>query len=135
MLKTIILTYTAAVLSIALLSIGPARSQSVFEMCSGDIKSHCATVLPGDGRLYACLYAHEEKISEACDEVTADVADQLDLLFELVGYTKFQCRADIKKHCSGVEMGGGQILSCLQGKSGSLAGDCAEVVNRLSAVD
>ena len=114
-----------------LLSIGPARSQSVFEVCLGDIKSHCASVLPGDGRLYACLYAHEEKISEACDEATADVADQLDLLFELVGYTKFQCRADIKKHCSGVEMGGGQIISCLQGKSGLLTGDCAKVVNRL----
>ena len=90
-----------------------------------------AEKLKSDGRLYACLYAHEEKVSEACDEATTDVANQLDLLFELVGYAKFQCRADIKKHCSGVEMGGGQILSCLQGKSGLLTGDCAKVVNRL----
>ena len=124
----------AAVVAFALTALTPdtARSQSVFEVCSSEIKSHCSAVLPGDGRLYACLYANEEKLSDACDEATMDVLDQLDLFFELVRYAKQECAMDIEKHCTGVEMGGGKILSCLKSHSADLRNDCTEVINKFN---
>lgn len=112
-----------------------AKSQSVFEACSNEIMSNCVTVLPGDGRLYACIYAHEEKLSDACDEAVADVADQLDIFFEIVRYAKQECRVDIEKFCSKVKVGGGKIYSCLKSNSGDLTKDCGEVMSRISVPD
>ncbi len=123
---------TLVVFSLTALFPDPAKSQNVFEACGNEIASHCSTVLPGDGRLYACIYAHEEKLSEACDEAVADVADQLDIFFELVRYAKQECRADIEKFCSEAEMGGGKIYSCLKSKSDDLTQACTTVMNRLS---
>jgi hypothetical protein len=124
----------AAVVAFALtaLTADAARSQSIFEVCSSEIKSHCSAVLPGEGRLYACLYANEEKLSDACDEATVDVLDQLDLFFELIRYAKQECAMDIEKHCTGVEMGGGKILSCLKSHSADLRNDCTAVMNKIS---
>ncbi len=124
----------AAVVAFALTALTPgaARSQSVFEVCSSEILSHCSAVLPGEGRLYACLYANEEKLSDACDEATVDVLDQLDLFFELVRYAKQECAIDIEKHCSSVKMGGGKILSCLKSRSADLSNDCTVVLDKIS---
>ena len=124
----------AAVVAFALTALTPdtARSQSVFEVCSSEIKSHCSAVLPGDGRLYACLYANEEKLSDACDEATMDVLDQLDIFFELIRYAKQECAMDIEKHCTGVEMGGGKILSCLKSHSADLRNDCTAVLDKIN---
>jgi hypothetical protein len=124
----------AAFVAFALTALTPdaARSQSVFEACSSEIKSQCSAVLPGDGHLYACLYANEEKLSDACDDATEDVLDQLDLFFELIRYAKQECAMDIEKHCSGVEMGGGKILSCLKSHSADLRNDCTEVISKIS---
>jgi len=112
-----------------------AKSQSVLEACVNETASHCSTVLPGNGRLYACIYAHEEKLSEACDEAVADVADQLDIFFEIVRYAKQECRADIQKFCSGIEMGEGRIYSCLKSNSKDLTNDCSEVIGRINLSD
>ncbi len=112
----------AAVVAFSLAALTPdaAKSQSVFEACSSEIASQCSAVLPGNGHLYACLYANEEKLSEACDDAAEDVLDQLDLFFELVRYAKQECAIDIEKLCSGVEMGGGRIYSCLKAQSANL---------------
>jgi len=34
--------------------------------CNRDIKTHCATVAPGEGRIYACLKKHEAALSTTC---------------------------------------------------------------------
>jgi hypothetical protein len=104
----------------------------VFEVCSSEIASHCSAVLPGEGRLYACLYANEEKLLDACDEATGDVLDQLDLFFELIRYAKQECAKDIEKFCTSVEMGGGKILSCLKSHSADLRNDCTAVIDKIN---
>ena len=107
-------------------------AQDIIAACSDVIASHCADVVPGDGRLYACLYAHEDKVSEACDEAVADVHDQLDIFFELVRFAKQECRADIATHCGDVAAGGGRIYSCLKERESVLSASCAEVMSRIS---
>jgi hypothetical protein len=39
--------------------------------CSGDVKTFCAGLMPGGGRLLNCLADHKDKISPACAKVVA----------------------------------------------------------------
>jgi len=34
--------------------------------CNSDIKTHCATVQPGEGRIYACLKKNEAELGATC---------------------------------------------------------------------
>jgi len=122
-------------ISLTVLSPGRATAQSVFEACGEDVANHCEAVTPGNGRIFACLYAHEDMISESCDAVIVDVASLLDQFFELIRYTKQECRADIEKHCMDVEMGGGRIYSCLKSHKAELTSDCSTVLESISVPD
>lgn len=131
----IIFAFMAAVffaVSLMVLSPGQATAQSVFEACGEDVANHCEAVTPGNGRIFACLYAHEDKISESCDAVIVDVANLLDRFFELIRYTVQECRADIEKHCMDVEMGGGRIYSCLKSHTAELTSDCSTVLESIN---
>ncbi len=129
-MKVILGSVTAAILTLSLMvaSSGRAMAQSVFDACGKEIESHCADVTPGDGRLLSCLYAHEDKISDACDAAIAEIADLLDTFFELVRYSKQECRADIEKFCTDVEIGGGRVFSCLNSHKAELTGACSTVI-------
>ena len=122
-------------ISMIVFSPGQAAAQSVFEACGEDIANHCKAVTPGDGRIFACLYAHEDKISESCDAVTDDVANLLDVFFEIIRYTNQECRADIERHCLDVELGGGRIFSCLKSHKAELTSDCSAVIERIDLPD
>ena len=127
-----VMAMTIFAASLTVLSPGPAAAQSVFEACGEDIANHCEAVTPGDGRIFACLYSHEDKISESCDTVMVDVANLLDLFFELIRYTVQECSVDIEKHCQSVEVGGGRILSCLKSHKAELTSDCSNVLESLN---
>ncbi len=45
-------------------------AQSIFESCAKDLEVYCSQVTPGDGRISACIYAHEDKVSDECDAAT-----------------------------------------------------------------
>ena len=124
---------TLVVFSLMALFPDLAKSQSMFEACSNEITSHCSTVVPGFGRLSACLYAHEEKLSEACDETTADVSNQLDYFFENMTYVNQECKADLAKFCSDVEMGEGRYYFCLKSNSEDLTEECGEVLSGITS--
>ena len=126
-------TVAVLVTALATFAVGSARAQGVFEACGEEISTRCADVQPGNGRLVACLYAHEEKLSESCDTAVADVADMLDQFFEIVRYANQECRPDIAKLCSGVQRGGGRILSCLKENAGDLSTECSSVMGRIIA--
>jgi len=137
MMKIVFAFMAAAYFAISLtvLSPGRATAQSVFEACGEDVANHCEAVTPGNGRIFACLYAHEDMISESCDAVIVDVASLLDQFFELIRYTKQECRTDIEKHCVDVEIGGGRIYSCLKSHTAELTSDCSTVLESISVPD
>ncbi len=107
-------------------------AQSIFESCSKDIESYCSQVTPGNGRLSACIYAHEDKVSDECDAATGDLSNLLDWFLETVRYTLDQCADDIQKYCTETEFGEGRILSCLAEKSSQLTDGCQEAVSGYS---
>ena len=34
--------------------------------CSEELDAYCSNVLPGNGRIIACTYGHEDKLSDRC---------------------------------------------------------------------
>jgi len=107
-------------------------AQSIFESCETDLKAYCGQVTPGNGHIVACLYAHEDTLSENCDAATEDHANLLDWFFESVRYVMDQCANDIQKHCADVTFGGGRIFSCLVEKTSSLTDGCKALVPEMS---
>lgn len=120
--------FAALGLTIALLA-GPAHSQGVLKACEGDIKKYCSAVKPGDGRLLACFYAHEDKISDSCDRAVGDVADQLDNFMDTIRAGWAACAGDIEKHCAKVAAGEGRIYNCLKTQRTSLKQACGKFVD------
>ena len=107
-------------------------AQSIFESCAKDLETYCGAVTPGNGRTLACIYAHEDKVSDDCDAATENGAALLDWFFETVRYVYDRCADDVQRHCAGTEFGGGRILSCLNEKSSELTDACKEVAAEFS---
>lgn len=43
------------------------------------------------------------------------------------------CQADTKKHCDGIQPGGGRLLQCLRGKQAELSQPCQAALSKLPA--
>ena len=125
---------TAAAAALMLLNAPSAtQAQDVLKACEADIKTYCSQVTLGDGRLLACMYAHEDKISPECDVAIADAADQLDWFLSSVREALETCAPDIQKHCADVEAGQGRIYACLRIKKDQIGDDCKGVVDNVTA--
>jgi hypothetical protein len=112
-----------------------AQAEELFGACASEVASNCSDVEPGHGRLYACLYSHDDKLSDGCLAATADVHDALDFFFEGVRFAKQECMSDIETFCSDVSMGGGRILSCLRGHEDRLEASCGNALHRFAVLD
>jgi hypothetical protein len=121
-----------SVLCIGLGSSAAANAEGLLESCSTDVAKFCSEVTPGNGRVISCLYAHEDKLTEACDAASADLGDMIDSFFFGLRQAYQTCAPDIEKHCSDVKMGQGRLISCLAEKQATLGKDCSEIVSRLS---
>ena len=125
---------TAAAAALMLLNATSAtQAQDVLKACEADIQTYCSQVTLGDGRLLACMYAHEDKISPECDVAIADAADQLDWFLSSVREALETCAPDIQKHCANVDAGQGRIYACLRIKKDQIGDDCKAVVDNVTA--
>ena len=48
--------------------------ESVARGCEKELTSYCSNVTPGEGRILACMYAHEDKLSGMCEYALYDAA-------------------------------------------------------------
>lgn len=94
--------------------------------CATEIEAYCSQVMPGEGRMMACFYAHEDKISGQCVNALWDAAEALEDAIDTFVDIAVDCEADIDKFCADIEMGEGRILRCLESSVDSLSEDCAE---------
>lgn len=128
-LKTTMMSAIAVLMSLS----GTVSAQGIVETveqgCATEITTYCSQVSPGEGRLLACFYAHEDKLSGQCQYALYSASAQLDQAVSALDYLATQCRDDILKLCGEVQVGEGRVLECLKSNSASVSAACNQAVN------
>lgn len=102
--------------------------ESVAEGCEQELQSYCAKVTPGEGRVLACLYAHEDKLTGRCEYALYDAAAQLERAIAALTYLASECDDDLEKHCAKVAAGEGRLARCLLDNKANLSKRCTAAV-------
>jgi sugar (pentulose or hexulose) kinase len=100
----------------ALLDWAQKRANEVTLDCQGDAFAYCQNVPAGQGRLYACLASHRDRISSECKKG-----------LELVDWFTSSCGADRARLCAGVPSGDGGTIACLVTRRDQLSPACQAV--------
>jgi hypothetical protein len=100
---------------------GMAQSAAM-KACAGDVKSLCAGIQPGDGRVKACIKSHVSDVSAPCQAV----------LIKAAAISK-ACSADVKKVCADVKPGGGRIETCMKSHLSEVSDPCKDAVTQAAA--
>lgn len=119
------------VLSCSLASTASAMDtviESMAKGCEEELTSYCSNVTPGEGRILACMYAHEDKISGKCEFALYDAAAQLERFIGALTYLANECDEDLDTHCAAVEMGEGRLAQCLLDNKDKLQKRCADAI-------
>jgi hypothetical protein len=102
--------------------------ESVKEGCKKELDSFCKDVTPGEGRVLACLYAHEDKLSGRCEYAVYDAAAQLERAVTALTYVANECATDLKQHCAAVEAGEGRLAACLKKNEKDVSQRCKDAM-------
>jgi len=108
-------------------------TDQVKEGCKAELDTHCKGVTPGEGRLLACLYAYEDKLSVRCDYALYDAAVRLERAVMALSYGATECKSDIEKHCAAVQAGEGRIVDCLKKQGEKVSQRCRQAMKDLGA--
>ena len=114
MMKT---TITIVGLGAALLltgSWGAGAQEGLFTSerdCATDVRSLCADVKPGGGRVLACLQSHVGDLSVGCSTILSKAV-----------WTAQQCAGDIHQFCPTATFG--TVSDCMRPHLGEVSGTC-----------
>ena len=102
--------------------------ESVAKGCEQELTSYCSNVTPGEGRILACLYTHEDKLSGMCEFALYDAAAQLERFVGALTYLANECDEDLDTHCASVEEGEGRLAQCLLENKDKLQKRCVAAI-------
>jgi hypothetical protein len=105
----------------------------VMEGCGVEIEKYCSNVTLGEGRLAACFFAHEDKLSNRCVHTLYDMALALEKAMNALVYVATECEADIDTYCTEIEPGEGRILNCLTAERESISEQCSTALSDIEA--
>jgi hypothetical protein len=94
--------------------------------CKTELEKYCKDVTPGEGRVLACLYAYNDKLSGQCEYALYDAASQLERAVAALSYVVNECSSDLNKYCAKVQAGEGRLLECLQKNDSGVSGRCKQ---------
>jgi hypothetical protein len=103
-------------------------ADSVAKGCEKELQSYCSKVTPGEGRVLACLYAHEDRLSGGCEYALYDAAAQLERAIAALTYLANECSDDLDKHCASVAAGEGRLARCLLDNKAKLTKRCVGAI-------
>ena len=90
--------------------------------CAGDIKTLCAGIQPGEGRIKACIKSHLTDLSPTCQERVLTVA-----------VTGKVCKTDVTSLCAGIVPGTGGIRACIKSHMAELSDPCRDAMSQTAA--
>lgn len=133
MKRMMIAFFTLAMLSMLGSSVAAEQNlvQSVLNGCKVEIEQHCSQVTPGQGRILACLYAYQDKLSGKCEYALYDSAVQLERAVAALAYVVNECGDDLEKHCSSIPVGEGRLLNCLEKNEKQVSGRCNQALKEV----
>jgi hypothetical protein len=100
--------------------------------CKKEIDTYCKGVTPGEGRVLACLYAYQDKLSGRCEYALYDAAAQLERVVAALTYVANECKDDLKAYCSDVKPGEGRLLSCIDKNMKKVSKRCKQAIKDVS---
>ena len=102
--------------------------ETVANGCKEELQKYCSNVTPGEGRVLACLYAYEDKLSGRCEYALYDAASRLERAVAALSYAVNECSSDLKQYCGGVAAGEGRLLECLQKNDDKVSKRCKQAL-------
>ena len=132
MRKLVISSFVVASL---LLVTGRARAEDslvegIKKACHKELTTFCKGVQPGEGRVLACLYAFQDRVSGKCEYAIYDAAAQLEQAATALKFAAAECKDDLLKYCGNVEVGNGRVKACLDKNEKSLSEKCKEALKQ-----
>jgi len=103
---------------------------NVKKACKTELNTFCKGVRQGEGRILACLYAFEDKVSDKCAYAVYDAAMELERAAEAIKYAATQCHDDLQKYCADVKLGQGRGLACLKKHDKSVSQNCKDALRQ-----
>jgi len=130
MKRMMILFVALAILPLGITSVNAQQGlvETVVNGCKVEIEKYCSQVTPGQGRVLACLYAHEDKLSAKCEYALYDAAVQLERAVAALSYVANECDADLEKYCASIAPGEGRLLECLDKHDKQVSGRCKQAI-------
>jgi Cysteine rich repeat len=104
----------------------------VADGCKQDIETYCKNVNPGKGRVLACLYAYQDKLSNRCEYALYDAAAQLERAITALTYLANECKDDLKAYCSDVKPGEGRLINCIDKNMEKVSNRCKQAIKDVS---
>lgn len=122
------------VVALALTS-GEARAAETIvdtlkKACNKELTTFCKGVPAGEGRILACLYAFEHKVSDKCIYALYDGAAELEQAVAALKFAAGQCKDDMQKFCADVKPGQGRGLACLQKNKKDVSQTCKDALKQ-----
>lgn len=126
---------TASMLVGALLVAGRSQAaetlaNSLKKACNKELTTFCKGVPEGEGRILACLYAFQDKVSDGCVYALYDASLQLEQAVAAIKYAASQCKDDLQKFCANVEVGKGRALACLDKNANNVSQTCKDALRQ-----
>ena len=124
------------VLGIVILTSMPALAgenlvQTVADGCKAELETYCKDVKPGEGRVLACLFAYQDKLSGKCEYALYDASVQLERAVAALAYVVNECGDDLDKHCGNVAVGEGRLLACIEKNDKKVSSRCKEALKEV----
>lgn len=98
--------------------------------CHKELTTFCKGVQPGEGRILACLYAFQDRVSGKCEYAVYDAAAQLEHAATALKFAAAECKDDLLKYCGNVEVGNGRVKACLDKNEKALSEKCKEALKQ-----
>lgn len=130
-MKRNVLVLTVAVVVLSVSGVGAQQEiiDEVMAACAPEIEAYCSQVTPGEGRLLACAYAHEDKLSGECSWAIYKGVAELETFVDAVVEVAMACEDDLMEFCAEVEMGEGQVATCLLEHKAEVTEGCRAAID------
>lgn len=112
----------AIVAALLLASAAWAQDRPARGACAADIKTHCADIERGDGKLVTCIKDHLKDLSGPCQAKFAALAAG-----------SKACVGDVKENCKDAKPGRGRIRECLRSALANLSDACKDSISKAAA--